>query len=155
MNIEFAEKIIPKKMCHVNRYRSNNSCKAQIHTYIKKEHMNAIGNQTQRFNKQIEREHWKIIPHFRLIRVRNHSNEPMLLGNLLYSWWCSALKNIGLFIFTWIEYVHPPNNMMTSSNGNTFHDTGPLCEEITGYRWIPRKKASEPGLWCFLWSVPE
>ena len=31
--------------------------------------------------------------------------------------------------------------MMTSSNGNIFHVTGPLCGEFTGHRWIPLTKA--------------
>ena len=48
----------------------------------------------------------------------------------------------------------PPQiiNMMTSSNGNVFHVTGPLCGEFTGRRWIPHTKASDVELWCFLWS---
>ena len=29
------------------------------------------------------------------------------------------------------------NVMITSSNGNIFHVTGPLCGEFTGHRWIP------------------
>ena len=33
--------------------------------------------------------------------------------------------------------------MMTTSNGNIFRVTGPLCGEFTGHRWIPRTKASE------------
>ena len=28
-------------------------------------------------------------------------------------------------------------SVMTSSNGNIFHVTGPLCGEFTGHRWIP------------------
>ena len=44
--------------------------------------------------------------------------------------------------------------MMTSSNGNIFRVTGPLC--VSGiHRWIPLTKASDAGLRCFLWSVPE
>ena len=31
-------------------------------------------------------------------------------------------------------------DMMTSSNGNIFHVTDPLCGEFTGDRWIPRTK---------------
>ena len=31
-----------------------------------------------------------------------------------------------------------PLHMMTSSNGNPFRVTGPLCGEFTGHRWIPR-----------------
>ena len=41
---------------------------------------------------------------------------------------------------------------MTSSNGNIFCVTGPLGGEFTGPRWIPRTKASDADLWCFLWS---
>ena len=33
--------------------------------------------------------------------------------------------------------------------------TGHLCGEFTGPRWIPRTKASDAELWCFLWSAPE
>ena len=39
--------------------------------------------------------------------------------------------------------------MMTSSNGNIFRVTGPLCGVFTGHRWIPRTKASDAELWCF------
>ena len=45
--------------------------------------------------------------------------------------------------------------MMTSSNGNIFRGTGPLCGEFTGPRWIPHTKAGDAELWCFLWSGPE
>ena len=31
---------------------------------------------------------------------------------------------------------------MTSSNGNIFHVTGPLCGEFTGHEWIPLTEAS-------------
>ena len=45
-------------------------------------------------------------------------------------------------------------NMMTSSKGNIFRVTGPLCGEFTGHRRIPLTKASDAELWCFLWSAP-
>ena len=45
--------------------------------------------------------------------------------------------------------------MMTSSNGNVFRVTGPLCGEFTGPRWIPHTKTSDAELWYFLWSAPE
>ena len=45
-------------------------------------------------------------------------------------------------------------DMMTSSNGNTWRVTGPMCEEFTGHQWIPLTKASNVELWCFLWSAP-
>ena len=40
--------------------------------------------------------------------------------------------------------------MVTSSNGNLFRATGHSCGEFTGHRWIPRTKASDAELWCFL-----
>ena len=42
-------------------------------------------------------------------------------------------------------------SMMTSSNGNIFRVTGNMCGEFTGLRWIPRTKASDAELWCFLY----
>ena len=45
--------------------------------------------------------------------------------------------------------------MITSSNGNIFRVIGHLCGDFTGHRWIPRTKASDAELWCFLWSAPE
>ena len=44
--------------------------------------------------------------------------------------------------------------VMTSSNGNIFRVTVPLCGEFTGHWWIPHTKASDAELWCFLWSAP-
>ena len=35
-----------------------------------------------------------------------------------------------------------------------YYVTDPLCGEFTGHRWIPRTKASDAKLWCFLWSAP-
>ena len=47
------------------------------------------------------------------------------------------------------------NFMMTSSNGNIFPVTVPLCGEFTGHQWIPLTKASDAELWRFIWPVPE
>ena len=44
--------------------------------------------------------------------------------------------------------------MMTSSTGNIFRVTGPLCGEFTRHWWIPRTKASGAEFGCFLWSAP-
>ena len=48
-----------------------------------------------------------------------------------------------------------PQNMITSTNGNIFHITGPLWGESTGHRWIPLTKASDAEIRCFLWSASE
>ena len=46
-------------------------------------------------------------------------------------------------------------NMMTSSNGNIFYVTGPLCGEFIDLRWIRGTKAGDAELWYFLWSAPK
>ena len=45
--------------------------------------------------------------------------------------------------------------MVTSSNGNIFRVTRPLCEEFIGPRRIPLTKASDVGFWCFILCAPE
>ena len=45
--------------------------------------------------------------------------------------------------------------MMTSSNGNIFRVTGPLCGELTGHRWIPLTKVCDAELRCILLSAHE
>ena len=37
-------------------------------------------------------------------------------------------------------FLTKPSTMMTSSNGNIFRVTGPLCGEFTGPRWIPTQR---------------
>ena len=38
----------------------------------------------------------------------------------------------------------------------TFSALLAICAgEFTGHRWIPRTKASDAELWCFIWSAPE
>ena len=64
---------------------------------------------------------------------------------------CAANPPKKWFLYT--EYTS--GLMMTSSNGNIFCVTGPLCGEFTGHRWIPHTKASNAELWCFLSFVPE
>ena len=60
-------------------------------------------------------------------------------------------KSVGLTIV--LITVAEEGLMMTSSNGNIFRVTGHFCEELIGPRWIPRTKASDAELWCFLWSA--
>ena len=50
---------------------------------------------------------------------------------------------------------HYYSRMMTSSNENIFRVTGHLCGEFNGHWWIPRTKASDAELWCFLWYAPK
>ena len=54
-----------------------------------------------------------------------------------------------------IRHSENTHHMMTSSNGNIFRVTGPLCREFTDHRWISLTKASDADLWCFLWFAPE
>ena len=67
----------------------------------------------------------------------------------LYSW--AEESNVGAVCKRKALISH----MMTSSNGTIFRVTGPLCGEFAGHRWIPRTKASDAELWCFLWFANE
>ena len=58
---------------------------------------------------------------------------------------CQILPHLEL-ILLW-RVVSP---MMTSSNGSISRVTGPLCGEFTSDWRIPRTKASDAKLWCFL-----
>ena len=86
--------------------------------------------------------------------IDNKSALVQLMAYYLNQWWIvyrCIYASLGLFepiAVTWYF-------MMTSSNGNIFCVTGPLCGELTSHRWIPRTKASNAELWCFLWSAPE
>ena len=89
-------------------------------------------------------------------------------SNVLCSWGRSVCYNNDncLIKFPWTITDRPlsrwnvatmrlSHNMMTSSNGNIFRVTGPLCGEFTVNRWIPLTKASVAELWCFLSYAPE
>ena len=57
-------------------------------------------------------------------------------------YWTRQIPNI-LVQERWLNF------MMTTSNGNNFHVTGPSCGKFTGHRRIPLTKASDPQLWGF------
>ena len=63
------------------------------------------------------------------------------LLNLGYT--CSQARN---------QHGHEHDDVI---NEDIFRVTGHLCGEFTGPRWIPRTKASDAELWCFLWSTSE
>ena len=50
---------------------------------------------------------------------------------------------------TWLVVIHMMFAMMTSSNGNIFRVTGPLCGEFTGHRSIPLTKAMTRSFYVF------
>ena len=66
----------------------------------------------------------------------------------------SAITTHGYLMATYCWSNHYLDTM-TSSNGNTFRVTDPLCGEFIGHRWIPLTKASDAELWYFLWSAPQ
>ena len=63
----------------------------------------------------------------------------------------TALKAVNLtaFPFQCIVVSIILVNMMTSSNGNIFRVTGPLCGEFTCHRWIPPHKGQWRGALMF------
>ena len=82
------------------------------------------------------------------------SNENVFIKK--YSYIKHLLTNINDDVMTCIYMLSPSGEfMMTSSKGNIFCVTGPLCGEFTSQQLIPLTKASNAELWCFLWSAPE
>ena len=51
--------------------------------------------------------------------------------------------------------MFPLKNLARKGLIEIFRAIGNLCGEFTDHRWIPRTKASDAKLWCFLWSAPE
>ena len=82
---------------------------------------------------------------YRLTESREWACRPVVIVGtitLVPSYSCQAIENLR-------------DHMMTSWNGNILRVTGHLCGEFTGPRWIPRTKANDAELWCFLWSAPK
>ena len=76
-----------------------------------------------------------------------------------YDCWCltsrSATATISMLLPPrWFVRNTLTNHMMTSSIGDIFRVTGPLCGKFTGHRWTFLTKASDAELWYFLWSAP-
>ena len=81
------------------------------------------------------------------IRKMNHINSLITLIHITDKKTKHSKQTIRIF--------HGVLFMMTSSNGNIFCVTGHLCGEFTGPLWIPRTKACDTELWCFIWSASE
>ena len=54
-----------------------------------------------------------------------------------------------------LSIVHILVCMMTSSNAKHFPRYWQFVQGIHRSQWIPRTRASDAELWCFLWSAPE
>ena len=76
-----------------------------------------------------------------------------LVYNLAPCHMVQTLQHIWSTIYGCPVFKSIAETMMTSSNGNFFRVTGHLCGAFTCHRWIPRTKASDAELWCFLWSL--
>ena len=82
-------------------------------------------------------------------RQKGHNNTESISYSFKIA--CNMKSDLALLLLSaWLSQY-----MMTSSNGNIFRVTGHFCGEFTGPRWIPRTKASDAGLWCFLWSASD
>ena len=82
----------------------------------------------------------------RYVHIFFRRNSLIIVFEMKMFWMVCALKYI---------FVLQDLTMMTSSNGRIFRVTGHVCGEFTGPRWMPRTKASDAELWCFLWSASE
>ena len=100
-----------------------------------------------------------ILPKYRSLYLEQRGDLPALrdrcldLQNQIVSIWMN--KRYAAIYLVWYWNWDSSRGMMPSSNGNIFRVTGPLCGEFTGHQWIPRTKASDAELWCFLWSPPQ
>ena len=103
-------------------------------------------------------------PHYWLCDIHHESNftaslQVTILYNVFesYTFKTSATSSRGQFVSNGDMWRSAEYNlhcvMMRSLNGNIFRVTGHLRGEFPGLRWIPRTKASDAQLWCFLWSV--
>ena len=101
---------------------------------------------------------WKFSLHYWPFVRGIHLWVPLTMTRNAVLWWISWWTNNPIQCW-WSEtpWCSCDNTvvMMTSSNGNIFRVTGHLCGEFTGPRWIPRTKASDAELWCFIWSASE
>ena len=70
-------------------------------------------------------------------------------GHYLGNMWPNAFRVARRFLF------HAFVLILLFWYGNIFRVNGHLSGEFTGPRWIPRTKASDAELWCFLWHTPE
>ena len=99
------------------------------------------------------------VKHFYVTRLHADTMYVLLMHSTLSSsnviWFVYTLKTESSHEATVVVTGAPCCwfSMMTSSNGNIFRVTGPLCGEFTGHRWIPLTKANDAELWCFLWSA--
>ena len=83
------------------------------------------------------------------LRMTTPKEDRDLLCKFKHAHW----QFMGVLVKGYVSVVS--TTMMTSSNGNIFRITGHLCGEFTGLRWIPRTKASDAELCCFIWSASE
>ena len=78
------------------------------------------------------------------------------LGQVM-AWCCQAMSQCcprsmspyGITRPQWVKVSIMAMIMMTSSNGNIFRVTGPLCGEFTVLRWIPHTKGQWRGALMF------
>ena len=81
---------------------------------------------------------------FKHIHDTPHSN------NTVYP--MNYIQPLSRFVLVWSYWKLFCLFMMTSSNGNIFRVSDPLCGEFTGPRWIPHTEASDAELWFSLIS---
>ena len=95
--------------------------------------------------------HWLIFEKLKtfpmFLTALGHQNSAVYVYESMLHWLWERLWQI-----TTVITVGGILFMMTSSNGNIFRVTCHFCGGFSGLRWIPRTKASDAELCCFLWS---
>ena len=115
------------------------------------DYSDVAGGRHKEFN-ELNRSSLKFLPQYKpstiLVTVVDESGNTCLATQPGYKHWWEQWEITEIAHFD--MEVHVDYTMMTSSNGNIFRFTGHLCGEFTVDRWIPRTKASDAELWCFL-----
>ena len=84
-------------------------------------------------------DHCPIFIHISMLHYKHHVELKLEVSNDL--------------LFRHVVYArNQPIFMMTSSNGNLFPVTDPLCGEFTGHRCIPLTKASDALMSSMIWA---
>ena len=106
-------------------------------------------------------EDWVLPKDWTISAPRSNSSSNVPLWQMPPSSITTTCRNDSSLLFNIVLYKQSDHllsfssKIMTSTNGSIFCVTSHLRGEFTGHRWIPRTKASDAELWCFLWSAPE
>ena len=127
----------------------------ELHTFVTTRYSFHQFERTRYSHRIHDEYHDEIEPHYTPGLIPQQCHFSVLLFAEACQIYSQLNENMGHKTITFDRRKLRRHNMMTSSNGNIFRVTGPLCGVFTGHRRIPLKRASGAEFWCFLWYAPE